>query len=245
VLDSPTGGALLGGMTTAVLRIEDVDPDTTPPQVTGLTWTGSSRSIASLTLSFTGPLDPSSASNPANYRLVSVLGGGVIPIAAVRYNPATDSVIVVPSSPLPSRQFVRIQVIAAGPTGVRDLAGNLLDGAGTGAPGTDYVAIFAQGNRLQYIDNAGNRVTLQLKGPGYLQQVRNSSGEGILLDVVGMVPHRTTLTGSVKARRGRGGQTDLGVIQGLGRFGDVRVLLKTPPFRVRQFPFQRRGRAVL
>src|SRR5262249_43956225 len=88
VLDSPTGGALLGGMTTAVLRIEDVDPDTTPPQVTGLTWTGSSRSIASLTLSFTGPLDPSSASNPGNYRLVSVLGGGVIPIAAVRYNPA-------------------------------------------------------------------------------------------------------------------------------------------------------------
>jgi uncharacterized repeat protein (TIGR01451 family) len=245
VLDSPTGGALLGGMTTAVLRIQDVDPDTTPPQVTGLTWTGSSRSIASLTLSFTGPLDPSSASNPANYRLVSVLGGGVIPIAAVRYNLATDSVTVVPSSLLPSRQYARIQVIGAGPAGVRDLAGNFLDGAGTGAPGTDYVAMFAQGSRLQYIDSAGNRVTLQLKGPGYLQQVRNSSGEGIVLDVVGMVPHRTTLTGSVKARRGRGGQTDLGVIQGLGRFGDVRVLLKTPPFRVRQFPFQRRGRAVL
>ena len=245
VLDSPTGGAILGGMTTAVLRIQDVDPDTTPPQVTGLTLTGSSRSITSLTLSFTGPLDPSSASNPANYRLVSLVGGGVIPIASIRYNSVMNSVTVVPSWPLPSRQYDQIQVIGAGPTGLRDLAGNLLDGAGTGTPGSDYVASFAQGTRLQYVDNTGNRVTLQVKGRGYLQQVRDSAGEGILLNVVGMVPHRTTLTGGVKARKGRGGQTDLGLIQGLGQFGDVRVLLKTPPFRVRQFPFQRRGRAVL
>jgi hypothetical protein len=245
VLDSPTGGAILGGVTTAVLTIQDVDPDTTPPQVTGLSWTGSSQSIASLSLSFTGPLDPSSASNPANYHLVGLLGGAAIPIAAVRYNPTTDSVTVVPSWPLPARQYVQIQVVGAGPSGVRDLAGNRLDGAGTGTPGTDYVASFAQGTRLQYVDSAGNRVTLQVKGPGYLQQVRNSSGGGILLDLVGMVPHRTTLTGSVKAPKGRGGQTDLGSIEGLGQFGDVRVLLRTPPFRVRQFPFQRRGHAVL
>jgi hypothetical protein len=245
VLDSPTGGVILGGITTAVLTIQDIDPDTTPPQVTGLTWTGSSRSITSLTLSFTGPLDPGSASNPANYRLLNLAGGGVIPIASVRYNSVTDSVTLVPSWPLPARHYEQIQVVGTAPTGVRDLAGNLLDGAGRGTPGTDYAASFAQGNRLQYIDNAGNRVTLILKGPGYLQQVRASSGEGILLNIVGMVPHRTTLNGNVKARKGRGGQTDLGTIQGLGRFGDVRVLLNTPPFFVRQFPFQRRGRAVL
>jgi uncharacterized repeat protein (TIGR01451 family) len=245
VLDSPTGGAILGGVNSAVLNIQDVDPDTAPPEVTGLTWTGSSRSIASLTLSFTEPLDATSASNPANYRLVSLVGGWTIPIAAVGYNAANNTVTVVPASPLPSRQFEQIQVVGAGPAGVRDLAGNLLDGAGTGTPGTTYVASFAQGSRLQYVDNAGNRVTLQLKGPGYLQQVRDSSGEGVTLNLVGMVPHRTTLTGHVKGRRGKGGQTELGSIQGLGRFGDVRVLLKTPPFRVQQFPFQRRGRSVL
>src|SRR5262249_12349442 len=171
VLDSPMGGAILDGMNTAVLTIQDVDPDTTPPQVTGLTWAGSSRSIASLTLSFTGPLDPSSALNPANYRLVNLGRGGVIPIASVRYNSVTDSVTLVPSWALPSRQYDQIQVIGTGPTGVRDLAGNLLDGAGTRSPGSDYVASFAQGTRLHYVDGVGNHVALQLKGLGYLQQV--------------------------------------------------------------------------
>jgi hypothetical protein len=60
-----------------------------------------------------------------------------------------------------------------------------------------------------------------------------------------MVPHHTTLTGTIKVRKKSSGQTDLGTITGLGQFGDVRVLLKTPPFRVKQLPFQRRGVGVL
>ena len=60
-----------------------------------------------------------------------------------------------------------------------------------------------------------------------------------------MVPHRTTLKGHIKARRGGSGQTQIGPITGLGQFGDVKVLMKTPPFRVTQLPFQRRGKYVL
>ncbi len=152
---------------------------------------------------------------------------------------------VVPTSPLPSGQYDQIEVVGTGATAVRDLAGNLLDGNGSGTAGSNYVASFAQGNRLQYVDNSGNRVTLRLKGAGYLEQVRDASGEGILLNIVGMVPHRTTLTGSVKGPRKQKGQTDLGTITGLGQFGDVRVLLKTPPFRVKQLPFVRHGVSVL
>ena len=39
----PTGGALLGPITTALLHIQDVDPDVTAPVVTGLALSGSSR----------------------------------------------------------------------------------------------------------------------------------------------------------------------------------------------------------
>jgi hypothetical protein len=60
-----------------------------------------------------------------------------------------------------------------------------------------------------------------------------------------MVPHRTTLTGRIKALKGGSGQTAIGMIAGLGQFGDVKVQLKMPPFRVAQLPFQRRGRYVL
>ena len=86
---------------------------------------------------------------------------------------------------------------------------------------------------------------VKLKGPGYLQQVRRSQGEGVSLDMVGMVPHRTTLSGTVKARKHGSGQTELGTITGLGQFGDVNVLMKSPPFHVTQMPFQRHGRFVL
>jgi hypothetical protein len=39
--------------------------------------------------------------------------------------------------------------------------------------------------------------------------------------------------------------TYLGTIQGLGNFGDVKVLLTSPPFLVKTYPFQRHGKGVL
>jgi hypothetical protein len=245
VLSGPTGGALLGAANAAALRIADVDPDFTPPQVAALTWTGSPNSISSLTLAFTAPMDPMYASSPSSYHLVNLATGAVIGIASVNYSDATRSVTVVPAAPLPSGQFDQIQVIGSGPAAIRDIAGNLLDGTGTGTPGTSYSVSFAQGTRLKYVDGSGNVITLRVKGAGYLEQVRDASGNGVMLNLMGMVPHRTTLTGSIQRHKRSSGQTQLGTIQGLGQFGDVRVLLTSPPFRVKQYPFQRRGKAVL
>lgn len=245
VLDSPTGGALLGAADTAQIHIQDIDPDFTPPQVTGLSWSGWAGAISSLTLGFSAPLDPAYATSAANYRLLDAATGRSLAIASIIYNPANFSVTVVPQAAIPSGHYDQIQVIGAGPGGIRDLAGNLLDGGGTGAPGSNYAALFAQGKQLSYVDNGGNRVKLRLKGMGYLEQVLTSYGEGVTLNLAGMIPHRTTLTGKILHRRGGTGQTMLGTIGGLGQFGDVKILLKTPPFRVTQLPFQRRGRYVL
>ncbi len=242
---NPTGGAILGATTTTLLHIQDVDPDVTAPVVDGLTWSGSSRAITSLTLSFSAPLDPSYATDPADYRLFKVTGGQSLPIASITYDAANFSVTIVPQSPIPSDQYAEIQVIGTGPDAIRDIAGNILDGADNGAPGSNYAVMFAQGNRLKYKDNYGNTVKLRLRGPGYLEQIRNAIGEGLSLEIEGMVPHRTTLSGSIKTHRRGVGQTELGTISGLGQFGDVKVLLKTPPFRVSQLPFQRRGRSIL
>ena len=164
VLEAPTGGAVLGNLNTADLQIVDTNPDVTPPQVTGLTWTGSSQAISNLTLSFTAPLDPNEATNPANYHLVNLSSGGNVPIASIQYNSASFSVTIVPASPLPSGQYEQIRVVGTGPTAIRDIAGNILSGNGSGTAGSDYVATFAQGNRLQYQDSSGNLVTLQDQG---------------------------------------------------------------------------------
>jgi uncharacterized repeat protein (TIGR01451 family) len=246
VLQSPTGGASLGSLSTASLRIIDVDPDYTPPQISQLSWTGTARAITGVTLSFTAPLNPTFAANPLNYSLID-LGAGNRPIALYTpvYNATNFTVTLVPTTPLADDQFYQIQVLGTGPTAIRDLAGNQLAGADNGSAGTNYVASFAQGNKLKYVDNAGNQVTLKLTGPGYLEQVRDASGEGESLTVMGGVAKRTTVSGSVRSSKRKSGRTNLGVIQGLGSFGAIKVKLASPPFFVREFPFMKRGRGVL
>jgi hypothetical protein len=62
---------------------------------------------------------------------------------------------------------------------------------------------------------------------------------------MGAVTRRTTLSGSIRGAKRKSGRTNLGVIEGLGNFGAIRVKLASPPFFVRQFPFMKRGRGVL
>ena len=143
------------------------------------------------------------ATNAADYHLIKLANGKALPIASITYDPATFSVTIVPQAPLPGSQYVQIQVNGTGPVAIRDLAGNLLDGDSNGVAGSNYVASFAQGRKLKYTDSSGSTVTLQLKGPGYLEQVRDSSGNGVSLNLVGMVPHRTTLQGHIKVRHRR------------------------------------------
>ena len=200
VLRSPGGGASLGAVSTALLRIIDVDPDVTPLQVSRLSWTGTSRSITSVNVSFNAPLDPSFALNPADYQLVALgAGDSVVPVTPVAYNSTTYTITLVPAAPLASGRYYAIQVVGSGQTAIRDVAGNLLAGAANLLPGSNYDASFAQGKRLNYVDNAGNQVTLKLAGAGYLEQIRDASGEGVLLDLIGAVPNRSTLSGSVHA----------------------------------------------
>ncbi len=254
VLSSPGDGAMLGPVGTSLVRIIDIDPNNTPPQVTALSWTGTSASITSLNVSFTAPLDQAYALNPADYQLVAPgLGNRVIPLTPQSYNSSNFSVTLAPAVPLPSGQFYEIQLIGSGPSAIRDIAGNLLDGASNGQAGTNYQASFGQGKTLKYVDGNGNKVSLKLAGSGYLEQVRNAAGEGVLLELVGIKPHHSTLSGTVKATASRAvkntkrpaGSTELGTIQGLGSFGQVKVLLTSPPFLVTTYPFQRRGKNVL
>jgi len=246
VLGSPGGGASLGMLSTAQLRIIDVDPNHTPPLVSQLSWTGTSKSITSVNLAFSAPLASAYATNPANY-VLTVRGQSkpTIQFNTVSYNLSNRTVTLVPTAPLSSGQFYQIEVMGTGATAIRDIAGNLLDGAANGLTGSNYVAYFGQGTSLQYVDNSGNQVSLKLSGPGYLQDVLDSSSQGQVLTIIGEVPRRTTLSGSVRKSRGSSGRTNLGIIQGLGNFGDVRVSLKSPPFVVRQYPFQRSGKGIL
>ena len=100
------------------------------------------------------------------------------------------------------------------------------------------MALFGRGTTLKYFDQTGNFVTIKVTGGGYLDEIRDPSGNGLLVTLENGVPYRTVITGTVKRMKGKGsGVTPLGSIQGLGQFGQIRVRLANPPFKVQQYPF--------
>ena len=241
-LTAPTGGAVLGPATTTILTIHDPTPDFTPPQVTGMNWYGTATAITSIVLAFSEPLQTVTASNPAEYQLSDLGTSGLanpsvsfpVGFSPPVYNAATDTVTLYPVRPLAAGHFYRIEVDGSGTSPILDLAGNALAGSGAGMTGTNYVALLGQGTTLKYFDQTGNLVTLKVTGGGYLDEIRDTTGNGLLLTLEGGIPHKTVLSGTVTRNKGKGsGVTTLGTIAGLGKFGDIRVKLTSPPFMVK------------
>jgi uncharacterized repeat protein (TIGR01451 family) len=244
-LSSPAGGAVLAGANTATLTIQDVNPNTTLPQVTGLQWTGSAQSISSLVLSLNQPLATGPANNLSNYSLVDIGRDGIfgtgddstVPISSATYNASNWTVTLVPGAPLSLDQFYHISVNGTPANGITNIAGAELAGAGPSLAGTDYTAMFGQGTKLEYVDTSQNKVTLTIKKGGFLDAVLVGAGQTGQLDVVGAVPHHTVVSGTVKKAKHRSQSPLVYAIYGLGQSGKVRVKTKAPTFKITQYPF--------
>jgi uncharacterized repeat protein (TIGR01451 family) len=212
----------------------------------GVDWTGPANAITSLILYFDDPLIASTATNPNNYTLVNLGHNEIfgskdnqnVSLLTPVYNPANWTVTLTPVTPLARNQFYHLLVNGTSPSGVTNLGGNLLAGAGPGQPGTNYTALLAQGTKFFYYDTQGDKVTMSIQKGGYLKDLLSASGEGARLVVVGERPRHTVLTGKVaKAKHHRGTPTLGYTIYGLGQFGDVLVNMTDPPFLVSRFPF--------
>ena len=90
-------------------------------------------------MTFDKALDPATAQDPLNYTITNSQGHS-IRIASVVYDPSTLTVTISPAARLNIHRSYHLTVIGTAPTGVTDTSGNLLDGALTGEPGSNYVA---------------------------------------------------------------------------------------------------------
>lgn len=125
-------------------------PETTAPTVIGITpsynesATGPTNFVEAL---FSEDLQPASVTSPNNFQLIG--SGGPITAASITYDPATDRARFTASGPLANGTY---QVRLAGTLGgIRDLAGNLLDGNPAQTGPDDFVSTF-QVNVAQPID---------------------------------------------------------------------------------------------
>jgi uncharacterized repeat protein (TIGR01451 family) len=238
------GSTVLGPQSTATLNVVNTDIDVTGPTVQDVQLIGSGNSITGVVLTFSKVLDATRASNTANYFIAapavrtraSRSSGGPVGIASVSYTPGGKTVLVTPSQPLAAGVFYEIAVNGSSSTGVTDVFGNLLNFNGlTGTPSSNFVSTFARGSNLTYGDSGNNSVNLRLTGGGVIDLFRAANGDGQVVRLIGTVPGRSTLSGSVRKLSLRSsGVTTLTTIQGLEAFGAVRSRLRTPPFQVSQ-----------
>jgi streptogramin lyase len=115
------------------------------PQITGVERVGFHFAPTTLVLTFNEPLDPTSSQNVGNYRIVGPRGW-TIPVASAIYNAANNTVTLSPSSRLNVHAAYQLTVNGTGSSGVKNIFGDLLDGAGTGQPGSDFVATLTRKN---------------------------------------------------------------------------------------------------
>jgi hypothetical protein len=240
---SPSGAAL-GSPSTATLTIVDTDPNYTLPTVSSLTWNGNGSAISALNVNFALPMLASQANNPGNYSLLFVGPSGPVPSGIAlspSYNPASFAVTLTPSQPLSANQFYELVINGTPPGGLESSSRFPLAGDGINE-GTNYVTEFATGSNLKYTTSVGDKVNIKIRGGGYLNDIISPSGQGIQLELVGEVPHKTVLSGTVKRGPHGTGRAYLGyTIYGMGKFGDVSTKMYSPPFQVDHYPLPSAG----
>jgi uncharacterized repeat protein (TIGR01451 family) len=131
------------GQVAAALAFPPVPPVLPPPRVISLNRFGVHRQVTSIVIGFSEALNPATAQDPGNYLVT--LGGATsaVPIRSVVYDPTHRTVTLNLGQRITSAtQPIRVVVNGVSPTGVANLAGTRLDGAGTGKAGSNFVRVF-------------------------------------------------------------------------------------------------------
>ena len=114
------------------------------PTVVSLVRFGFHMQQTSLVLTFSSALAATPAENINNYQIMT-MDGQVIPVSSAVYDPATLTVTLVPSQLLSLHTFYQLTVNGTAPSGLTGATGLLLDGAGNGIPGSNFVTMFGGG----------------------------------------------------------------------------------------------------
>jgi hypothetical protein len=115
----------------------NASPSTPGPQVKKVQRYGYHRMPTTVVLTFTGTLDPATAEDVHNYRVVGPDGHHVKVRRAV-YDPANLTVTLHFAERLSLHHPYRLTVIGTGPQGISDTQNALLDSKAAGQPGSDF-----------------------------------------------------------------------------------------------------------
>jgi hypothetical protein len=115
------------------------------PQVTLVQRFGVHAQPTFIVIAFNSALDPIPAENQTNFVIVGP-GKRHIKVRSASYDPTADTVKLQLAQRLSLRMTYTLRVNGTTPTGVTGASGLLLDGAGTGQPGSDFVTTLTEKN---------------------------------------------------------------------------------------------------
>ena len=135
---SQTLSASFTGSATSSTSGTELHVETDGPQVASVARYGYRYQPTILVVSFNGPITIASADNVSNYRIVGP-GGHGIKVKSAMYDVGTNQVILKPARRLSIFHKYTLTIAGTTSSAVANPAGLLLDGAGTGRPGTNHV----------------------------------------------------------------------------------------------------------
>jgi hypothetical protein len=97
-----------------------------------------------LVLQFSKPLNAARAQDVGNYFILSH-ASRPNPVALAVYNPVSQSVVLFPRRTIDIHHPAQLLVIGTSPNGLADTSGNLLNGANTVQPGSDFSTFINRG----------------------------------------------------------------------------------------------------
>lgn len=206
----------------------------TAPSPTGMVITGTIHAATSIVIAFNEPLDPTTAQDTAAYSfgrippsgsssssLGDILGflakrpkvikAGKVQFSSAVYDDTNNTVTLTAVAPFNAQEYFRIlRVRGTGHDVVTDPQGDALNG------GKDTVIRWSThfGKAVRYTDADGDRVVLQLKGPGKLYGFERRTGDPDPILFVTGTNSKSVLTGTIRQGRLGNGVTDIAEILG-------------------------------
>ena len=178
----------------------------TPTHVTSIKPIVAGGKIRSYEIQFSDSLNSDSASRVGAYRviwpgpsgLIGAPGARNVPINYANYDDTDHVVTLVLKQAVPLNTFIGIVAYGTGGHAIQDIHGQSIDGGSRGTVGTDLMTMVGRGNKLTYSEPDGDRVLLQIQGPGGLVVFRPLGQNPIAMITADTSPYRSKLIGGVK-----------------------------------------------
>jgi uncharacterized repeat protein (TIGR01451 family) len=143
--------------------IVSVVTDITLPVITAQKLKVERGGIRAIILTFNKPLNAALSTAPENFLLANEKGNKVLSISSITYDPASQAITLVPSSPLAIGRLYRLTVNGEGAPGVEDLNGTVLDGDYNNLPDGIFTSQLGRGNATRSLPFQRGPVGVQPK----------------------------------------------------------------------------------